>query len=46
MTDFLIESGKRARRPGIVAPFMRGTNAKYQQDIDVLTSYADNSTRL
>ncbi|EKM50262.1 uncharacterized protein PHACADRAFT_213993 [Phanerochaete carnosa HHB-10118-sp] len=41
MTDFLIESGKRARRPAIVAPFMRSTNAKYQQDIDVLMSFVD-----
>ncbi|GJE90389.1 bifunctional P-450/NADPH-P450 reductase [Phanerochaete sordida] len=41
MSDFLLESGARARRPALVAPFMRGTNAKYQQDIDVLMGFVD-----
>lgn len=43
MGDFLIESGNRAMRPGIVQPFMRGTNAKYEEDMKILMGYVENS---
>ena len=44
MADFLIESGNRALRPGIVQPFLRGTNSKYEEDVKVMSKYVDDST--
>ena len=37
--DFLYESNARAMRPGLVKPFMRGTNAKYEEDMNVMLKY-------
>ncbi|GJE90374.1 bifunctional P-450/NADPH-P450 reductase [Phanerochaete sordida] len=42
MADFLIESGNRALRPGIVQPFLRGTNSKYEEDVKVMSKYVDD----
>ena len=44
MADFLHECGNRALRPGIVQPFMRGANSKYEEDLKVLTGYVNDST--
>ena len=43
MTDFLKESGARALRPSIAKPFMRTANAKYEEDIQSLMKYVDDS---
>ncbi|KAK7685349.1 hypothetical protein QCA50_011713 [Cerrena zonata] len=41
MGDFLIESGRRAQRPGLVNTLMRGSASKYQEDIHTLMSLVD-----
>ena len=46
MADFLVESGNRALRPGIVQPFMHGANAKYEEDIKTMNEYVNESTYL
>ncbi|KAI0676431.1 fatty acid hydroxylase [Trametes maxima] len=33
MGDFLVECGRRANRPPLMNTFMRGSNAKYEQDM-------------
>ncbi|EKM50288.1 uncharacterized protein PHACADRAFT_153757 [Phanerochaete carnosa HHB-10118-sp] len=43
MSDFLLESGNRALRPGVIQPFMRGTNSKYEEDIKIMQGYVDDS---
>ena len=43
MSDFLKESGSRARRLPFTGPFMRSANAKYEADIQVLAKYVDDS---
>lgn len=43
MADFLVESGRRAQRPGLVNSLMRGSATKYQEDIDTLMSLVDES---
>ena len=43
MVDFLVESGQRANRPAIVNAMMRGTTAKYEQDIKTMAELADES---
>ncbi|KAF7316593.1 Fatty acid hydroxylase [Mycena chlorophos] len=40
MADFLIESGNRASRPRVVQAVMRGTNAKYEMDMEMMRSLA------
>ncbi|EKM50238.1 uncharacterized protein PHACADRAFT_153718 [Phanerochaete carnosa HHB-10118-sp] len=42
MADFLFESGNRALRPGIVQPFMRGTNSKYEEDNKIMQNYVND----
>lgn len=41
MSDFLVESGRRANRPAVVQAMMTGTNAKYEEDIRVLGALAN-----
>ena len=41
LADFLYESNARSLRPGLVKPFMRGTNAKYEEDMNVMMKYMD-----
>ncbi|KAI0070911.1 cytochrome P450 [Panus rudis PR-1116 ss-1] len=41
MGDFLIEANARANRPTLVTAVMRGTNAKYEQDIKTMADLAD-----
>ena len=43
MGDFLIESGRRANRPTLVQSMMAGSNAKYEADINTLSTVADES---
>ena len=43
MVDFLVESGRRANRLGLVKPMMRGANAKYEQDIRTMARLAEES---
>ena len=43
MADFLIECGRRARRPYLVQALMSDTNAKYEEDQRILTSLVDES---
>jgi cytochrome P450 / NADPH-cytochrome P450 reductase len=43
MVDFLTESSLRARRPGIVQAFMKGSQAKWEQDIKTMAELADRS---
>ena len=43
MGDFLLESGRRAQRPGLVNTLMRGSANKYQEDIQTLMSLVDKS---
>ncbi|KAJ7146594.1 fatty acid hydroxylase [Mycena epipterygia] len=47
MGDFLAESGLRANRPRVLQAVMRGTTAKYEQDIKKMKDLADEivSTR-
>lgn len=40
MTDFLYESGNRARRPAIATYFMRGAQQKFDSDISLLKQIA------
>nr|BAL05197.1 cytochrome P450 [Phanerodontia chrysosporium] len=42
MADFLVESGNRALRPGIVQPLMRATNSKYEENIKTMQKYVDD----
>ncbi|EIN10223.1 cytochrome P450 oxidoreductase OrdA-like protein [Punctularia strigosozonata HHB-11173 SS5] len=41
MSDFLGEAALRSRRPGIVQAFMKGSQAKWEQDIKAMTELAD-----
>jgi cytochrome P450/NADPH-cytochrome P450 reductase len=43
MGDFLAESGLRANRPRVLQAVMRGTTAKYEQDIKKMKDLADHS---
>ena len=43
MADFLYECGLRSKRPGIVKPFMRASNAKYEEDKNVMLKLVDDS---
>jgi hypothetical protein len=46
MSDFLYESGNRSKRPGIVQTMMVGTNAKYENDKNVMLAYVNDSMYL
>ncbi|OBZ67672.1 hypothetical protein A0H81_12453 [Grifola frondosa] len=41
MADFLVESGLRANRPPLVNSMMRGTSAKYAQDIQTMSALVE-----
>ncbi|KAK7678479.1 hypothetical protein QCA50_018539 [Cerrena zonata] len=41
MGDFLAEAAVRVNRPSVVQALMRGTNAKYEQDIKTMADLAD-----
>lgn len=43
MTEFLLESGMRARRPGLMQAMMSGTNAKYEADIKTMSELVHES---
>lgn len=43
MVDFLIESGNRATRPGLVTSLMRAKNTKYEADQQVMLDLVDKS---
>ena len=43
MSDFLIESGRRAARLGIVTSMMRSAAAKYDEDAKIMMSYVNAS---
>lgn len=45
MVDFLIECGNRSFRPALVRPLMRGTNAKYEADQQVMMNLVDESQK-
>lgn len=38
MADFLVESGRRANRPPLMNTFMRGSNAKYEEDMKTMNT--------
>ena len=45
MTEFLKESGSRASRPAVVQALMTGTNAKYSEDMKVMSDLGNQSRR-
>ncbi|EIN12923.1 fatty acid hydroxylase [Punctularia strigosozonata HHB-11173 SS5] len=42
MSDFLVEAGSRSRLPGLVQAFMKGSQAKWDQDIKTMAALADH----
>lgn len=38
MADFLAESGRRANRPPLMNTFMRGSSAKYEEDMKTMNT--------
>lgn len=43
LADFLFECNARSMRLGVVKPFMRAANAKYEEDKTILVSYVNDS---
>ena len=43
MSDFLLESGRRAKRFSIVNSLMRGSSAKYEEDQQIMMRYVNDS---
>ena len=43
MSDFLLESGRRAKRFSIVNSLMRGSSAKYDEDQQIMMRYVNDS---
>jgi hypothetical protein len=43
MADFLLECDYRSRRPAVVQWMMRGSNAKYEEDMKIMNDLANES---
>ena len=41
MSEFLVESGLRGKRPTIVNSLMHGTNAKYEENMNIMLGYVN-----
>ena len=46
MVEFLIECSNRTLRPGIIQSMMRGTNAKYDANQQIMMELVDESKSL
>lgn len=44
MSDWLSECDNRTRRPAIIQALMRGTTAKYEEDMNIMLELATDST--